>query len=74
MCSATEVRSGRTELGLLNLEKERLAEGTEHFTEAYESLIRGVKNMKLDFFSVLFSRHKQKHGAFHATYEKHFSP
>lgn len=43
MCSATEVRSGRTELGLLNLEKGRLEEGTGHFTEVCESLIGGVK-------------------------------
>lgn len=43
MCSATEVRSGRTELGLLNLEKGRLEEGTGYFTEVCESLIGGVK-------------------------------
>lgn len=49
MCSATEVRSGKTELGLLNLEKGRLEEGTGRFTEVYESLIGGVKKMKLDF-------------------------
>lgn len=51
MCSATEVRSGKTELGLLNLEKGRLEEGTGRFTEVYESLIGGVKKMKLDIKS-----------------------
>lgn len=74
MCSATEVRSGRTELRLkLKLEKGGLEEGTEHFTEVYESLIEGIKKTKLDF-SQCYSVGTNRNTTFHSTYEKHFSP